>query len=582
MVENVDIWDRIDQQLNISTERLQKASINQNNTTKKIESINQVQSKKKYNNTQEIIIHITRDGTYIKNTKDLPHEIIKKIQNYYTLSDKNIMGYFVHTSLWYYKNKLLHIPRFGAFILENKFSNIKFVNEINSQNPLTKDINYKATFKGNQEIIFNEIIQKYFSDKMIKNGRGGLTLNLQAGHGKSFIAMALFNYLKCRTLIVTHNTTKLNEWTKVLEDYCPSITIGQYYGKKKTNGDVIVGIINSLASDKFINDKITTKVDSPKKKKSESTTHMSFNYTSMREFYDSFDFIILDECHEFVSASRRKIYEMCQTPYIIGLSATPEDRTTDSLDKVTKWCCGPILVAEKIPGYTLDEIPFTGHVTCIKYSAPPEYSENITNEKLDVVSVPLTISQACADPYRLKMIVDLIMNQYAKGLNILVFADRRSYLEEIRQKLGNSQDYENYILDDLGPDVVNAIERLNSEIKTSISNKTIRLVGGSSAEDMQTAIESKQIIFSTYQFMGTGVSIPKLNSIVLATPRKSKSRQYISRIFRLGSDYTITREIIDIVDTKLAMKTQWYERKKYYDEQGYEITQRKVDWREYK
>jgi superfamily II DNA or RNA helicase len=497
-----------------------------------------------------IEVNITRSGTFINNTKDLQMSLIRKIQNYYTLHDKTIMGYFVHTPLWSYKNKKLYIPRFGSFLLKNKFDNMQYINTITKRNPLP-NLHYKGTFKGNQELVFKEIMTNWFNDENVNNGKAGLTLNLQAGHGKSFIGMALMGHLKCRTLIVAHNTTKLNEWVEILGQYLEGVTIGEYYGKKKIYGDIMVGIIHSLAMDEIKMNK----------------------YNSMREFYDSFDFIIFDECHEYVSQSRRKIYDICQTPYMLGLSATPDERSTDSLDKVTRLNCGSILVAENLSGYTLDDIPFKGEVTCVRYAAPPEFSIQYVNEKLDINSVPLLIAQICSDPYRLELVTELVLEQYNKKLNILVFADRRSYLEEIRQKLGST---ESYILDDLGDDAFTAVKKLEN-----IMDKTIRLVGGSSAKDMQLAISSKTIIFTTYQFMGTGVSIPALNSVILATPRKSKSKQYINRIFRLGSDYSITREIIDIVDTKVSLNSQWSDRKKYYDSQSYEIKTRKVSYKNY-
>ncbi|MGL5935144.1 MAG: DEAD/DEAH box helicase [Cetobacterium sp.] len=512
--------------------------------------------------TPEIIVNITRDGTYIDNTSKLPRDLIKKIQNYFTLHDKTILGYFVHTSLWYYRNNKLYLPRFGSQLLKKKFINIKFVNSILPNNTLPEVI-YKGIFKGNQKLIFDEIILNHFNQENMENGKAGLVLNLQAGHGKSFIAMSLINHLKCRSVVVTHNTTKLNEWVKLLEEFFPNLTIGTYYGKKKKAGDIIVGIINSLAND---NIKLN-----------------SFN--SMREFYDSFDLIILDECHEYVSKISRHIYDMCQAPYMLGLSATPEDRTSDSLDKVSKWCCGPILIAENIKEYTLDDIPFKGSVECIKYKGHPDYIENIINETTEMTSTPLVIGQICDDPCRLDLVTSLVIQQFKKGLQVLVFADRRKYLTKIKEnitKVGN-ESIRSYLLEDLDTDPTKAILKVTlkeAEILEEISKKLVRLVGGSSAEEMQTAISTNACILTTYQFMGTGVSIPSLNSVILATPRKTKSRQYISRIFRLGSDYSVTREIIDIVDTKLTLKTQWYERKKYYDEQGYTITTKTISYKD--
>jgi hypothetical protein len=76
--------------------------------------------------------------------------------------------------------------------------------------------------------------------------------------------------------------------------------------------------------------------------------------------------------------------------------------------------------------------------------------------------------------------------------------------------------------------------------------------------------------------MGTGKSIVKMNGLVLAHSRKNKMRQFINRIFRLGSDATITREIWDICDIKTRIASQWRTRKEYYESKKYKIIERTV------
>jgi hypothetical protein len=69
-----------------------------------------------------------------------------------------------------------------------------------------------------------------------------------------------------------------------------------------------------------------------------------------------------------------------------------------------------------------------------------------------------------------------------------------------------------------------------------------------------------------------------MNSLILATPRKSNMTQILGRIYRLSSDATIKRHIIDIVDNKTCLKSQYYHRKKTYMELDSEINDIKVDW----
>jgi superfamily II DNA or RNA helicase len=487
-----------------------------------------------------ITVTITRAGTYIEN---LSSELLRKIQNYYTLSDKTIMGYFKKTPNWNYSRNKLYIPRFGAFLLTSKF-NVTFTNQIIPQNPLP-DLTYTGKFSGNQELIFNDIIANKFNVTRMQNGKSGLILNLQAGMGKTFLAMSLIGELKCRTLIVCHNSSIMDQWVKLITEYFPGTSVGQYYSKKKTLGDITVGIINSLIMDE---------IKLP-------------NITTPREFYDKFDFVIFDEAHEYCSATRSQIYKVAQCPYMLGLSATPNDRG-DTLDKINHWGCGSVYDASLLPGYTTKEISFKGRVTKICYSGPPDYTETILNEKLDLVSVPLMIGQLCADPYRLAMIIDLIIEQHKAGLNILVFADRRSYLETIRVELEKKSLQGQMMTDD-------------TEYNNITGIAAMRLVGGSTSQEMDLAKEKKNIILTTYQYFGTGTSIPKLNAVILTTPRKSKSRQFVGRIFRLGSNYEIERQIIDITDMRTTLKNQWQSRVLYYKEQNYTIVDRKISYKTY-
>jgi hypothetical protein len=168
------------------------------------------------------------------------------------------------------------------------------------------------------------------------------------------------------------------------------------------------------------------------------------------------------------------------------------------------------------------------------------------------------VNQLCTDFYRIHLIVKIAYELRKQNMNVFIFADRRGYLDEIREEL-NRFNITNEIVEDI---------------------KSTRLVGGAKAEDIKHAEIHSNVILTTYQFMGTGKSIPKMDSIILTTPRKSKSRQYINRIFRLGSNYDITRKIIDIVDWSTPMKSQWYKRKLYYDEMKYPINIKKVDYTE--
>jgi superfamily II DNA or RNA helicase len=342
---------------------------------------------------------------------------------------------------------------------------------------------------------------------------------------------------------VCHNTTILNQWVKVLKASYPKNKIGRYYGKYKEKGDIIVAVINSLIVKEFY----------PNSK----------NPMNQKEFFKGFGFVILDEVHEYASPQRKLIYNRAQSKYMIGLSATPDEKP-DNMDNINTWHCGEILDASKLQGYSVEDIPFKGEVTMVKYTGAPKYVKILMNEKMDVVNHSGMVNQLCEDPFRLHTIVKIIFKLRKEGKNTFVFTDRRDYLDKIQQEMSRYKITTHMLLD------------------KSDEEKISQLMGGSNAQDMENAKNNSNVILTTYQYMGTGCSIPKMDALVLATPRKRKSKQFSGRIFRLGSDYSITRKIYDVVDWHTHMKGQWYERNKYYKEKGYPVETEWVDWKDVK
>ena len=80
-----------------------------------------------------------------------------------------------------------------------------------------------------------------------------------------------------------------------------------------------------------------------------------------------------------------------------------------------------------------------------------------------------------------------------------------------------------------------------------------------------------KILFTTYDYCSTGVSMPQRTVIVFATPRKAKMIQIIGRIERLGGDNKIERNVYDFIDVKSIYKGQFQIRNNTYQEKEYTI-----------
>lgn len=449
-------------------------------------------------------------------------------------------------------SKYLKLPRFGFFDLWKTSDTVKiglhkirrdsFVirNQIKSPE-IIEALTWTGMFKANQRICFEEIMKTRYNPANVARGSAGLILNLEAGQGKTFVSMGLINEVKMKTMIVTHNKTILYQWVDVLKQYFPEAKIGIYHGSEHIDGDIVVSIINSLLLDEISFDKTV--------------------YKNPIDYFSQFGMLIVDESHEYCSQGRGSIFWKFQCPYMLGLSATPDERT-DTFDPYVHWHVGSVLEARSLEHYSERDIPFKGSVRMIKYIGPDQYTESVINEEMDTVNSAATINKMIEDPYRLHVIAEELQSLIKSNHNTFIFADRRDYLDRIKSYLSKLNIANNII------------------VSPEDEEKVMKLVGGASSEDVQAARDNAVVILTTYQYAGTGCSIPKMNAVILATPRKSKSRQYINRIFRLDSDYSIERKIVDVVDWMTIYKSQWYKRKKYYQEKTYPITEIIAKWSE--
>lgn len=92
-------------------------------------------------------------------------------------------------------------------------------------------------------------------------------------------------------------------------------------------------------------------------------------------------------------------------------------------------------------------------------------------------------------------------------------------------------------------------------------------IGGMKESELIEA-EKAQLILGTYAMASTGLDIPDLDSLILASP-KSDIEQSVGRILR--KKHAITKRIIDICDTFSVFFGQNYKRLRFYKKQEYEV-----------
>jgi superfamily II DNA or RNA helicase len=345
-------------------------------------------------------------------------------------------------------------------------------------------------------------------------------LQMDTGLGKTRLGVGVIVELAVPTIIIVPSQAIADQWLADIRLNLPNVSCTMYansMGNNHIKYDINLVIINTAI-----------KKDS--------------------RFMSYFGLMILDEAHEYCSKCRKQILWLSQqVSSTLALSATP-NVNPNGLDWYVNCFMGKVIRAAEIPNCAVGDVKFTGKVTAIKYYGDPDFAETITNTA-GTSSAILTIGEMLKDKFRLKLLVDEIV-RLMKSHCVMVFAELRDFLIELRDELVKRVEADDVAIPEI-------------------------LRGGSDSEDMERAKKSR-IVLTTYGYSRRGISIRDMTALVLATPRKTGLEQIVGRILRRGSDETIEREIVDIIDMNSILKTQFESRKRIYEMKKYPITKKIV------
>lgn len=461
---------------------------------------------------------------------DIKNELVTKMKKKLTNEYKdNLVKYYQYVKKNGKKTHLI-MPRFAPVIFSKYFKEFRIKN--NLKMPVKNDI---LKWSGVSDDLQNKIVERIFKDYYnpvnLETGMCGLILKLTAGKGKTFIGMRMISELKHNTLIVCHSELILHQWIKELRNYFKT-DIGELYAKKKNIKPITVCIVNTIQKETI---KIGGKTE------------------NMADIFSNFGFIIYDEIHLYKSVKRIEIFNN-GIPYSLGLSATP-DEDEHKRDLPLQWYAGPIFDTNE--GDKSEKSDFKATVKIIKYIGETYKAKfrNVGGD--DMLDIHDLYESMYNDQSRNALIIKEAKKLIDQKYNIFIFSHRRKHLEILQNLLQTSCNQTAGLLCD--------------QETTGIS----ALMGGSSASEIDRG-EKNQVILSTYQYMSTGKSIPKMNALIIATPFNKFAKQIVGRIFRLGSDTSIERQIIDIVDVNNNyVKGYANKRLNYYKENGFRIVKEK-------
>lgn len=467
-----------------------------------------------------MICTLTHKG-YKINLNNIKSDELKEIKKELTVEPLSIPGYSdpnIDNSFKLYKtsDKYIYVPRNYGY---QKYGSPHTSTLCDGEKII--DCNFNGTLRDYQ----NDVI-KSWREKSPKCGNCGI-IALKPGGGKTVITIALIALLKVKAIILVHNSDLLNQWIERLNYFLPTAKIGVVRGKKcQIEGyDVVIGMIQSISN--------------PKKDK---------EYP--RSLFKGFGLLIVDECHHIGA----KVFSRCllkiQTKYIIGLSATPERQ--DGLTRVIKYFLGDIVFDDTQIKKTLKEKEYEHIPDCESriynyISEDVSYNREITNfrGKPDFITMETNVVKC---KKRTELIYSLLPDLINEGRNILIITSRKDHVYEILE------DIENKKIASCGP-----------------------YIGGLKNDIL---LESKKcrILVGTYKMVSEGFDCDKLDTLILASPKKSL-RQVAGRIMRKEKHKRVLTPLIIDINDDFSLFTDWCcKRKNYYLYYNFKIIEYNVSY----
>ena len=206
--------------------------------------------------------------------------------------------------------------------------------------------------------------------------------------------------------------------------------------------------------------------------------------------FDSVGLVVVDECHHVCARSFATVLRSFPARYRVGLTATPDRR--DGLGYAIPWLLGPLAAHVRRP-------PGAGRV--VWHDAATD-AKVVTDRRTGKVAYAATITALLAMPTRLQRVSGIVNALVAKGRQVIVISERRGHLEQLQTACGGTL----YVGE------------------TSVKRKRER----------DDAAHTANPLLTTYAMAEEGLDIPRLDSLVLASPRGSPAciEQCVGRIMR--------------------------------------------------
>ena len=328
------------------------------------------------------------------------------------------------------------------------------------------------------------------------------------------LALNLAAQVGLKTIVIVHKEFLMNQWIERIEQFLPDARVGKIQGStiQKDGRDIVLAMLQSVSMIDYDKDVFT-----------------------------GFGMAIFDECHHLGAEVFSKSLMKINSPYTLGLSATP--KRTDGLTKVFHWYLGPTVYLIK----KREDKNVMVHLYRY-YSEHNAYSNEVLNfmGKLNMAQM---INNITAFTPRIMLVFDCIKKHLAEGRKILVLSDRKNHLAAIKETFENHA----FSHEDEFPYTVGYY------------------LGGMKQAELEKT-EKDNVILGTFAMASEGFDCREpLDTIILASP-KTSIEQAVGRILRQEEkDRKFIPLVIDIVDCFSTFERQALKRIKFYKANEYKI-----------
>lgn len=361
-------------------------------------------------------------------------------------------------------------------------------------------------FKGILNAVQIEAFEKTCSSLNCKEQ--SCILTLPCGFGKTVVALRIAHVIGKKTLVVVHKDFLLSQWKARLEQFLPEARVSILQGTKEADpeADFVIAMLQTLC----------LRLEHPDS--SASTT------------VGTCGLAIIDEAHHMAARSFSKLFFNLPVKRILGLTATPHRK--DGCTSILHMFMGDYaFVVEGAAEHA--EVPLVHFVT---YASPVKNSSaEPTPGQVQKIKTDLT-----EDAARNRMICDWLVRLVDSERHVICLSDRLVHLSALL------------------------------DLFTTMSNgkhKASLFVGGQKKKEREFAEKECNMLFGTYAMAQEGLDVPRLDTLVLASPA-SDITQSVGRILRPCASKKRPL-IIDIQDDKcLQFTRQNHCRCRFYAKRG--------------